>query len=288
MSAIQAATRRAWSARAEPAGVRAALIAVALAFLAAFLLLPLAVVVREALRDGVAPYFNAWRDPDSRAALRLTLSVCAIVVPLNAAFGLAAAWALAKFRFRGRTLLTTLVDLPFSISPVVTGLLFVILFGRSGWLEPLLAPLGVKVLFALPAIVLVTLFVTLPFVARELIPLMEAQGAEEEEAAVMLGASGLRTFLRVTLPNIRWGLAYGLILTAARAMGEFGAVSVVSGHIRGLTTTLPLQVEMLHQEFHTQAAFAVASVLTLVALATLAARSLLERAPQGRRRGGPR
>jgi sulfate/thiosulfate transport system permease protein len=270
------------AARCHPA-IRATLIGAALVFLAGFLFLPLAIVVREALRGGPGAYLAALAEPNARAALRLTLLVAVLVVPANAVFGLAAAWALAKFRFRGRTLLTTLVDLPFSVSPVVTGLLFVVLFGRTGWLEPWLSRHGLRILFALPAIVLVTLFVTLPFVARELIPLMEAQGIEEEEAAVMLGAGGWRTFLRVTLPNVRWGLAYGLILTTARSMGEFGAVSVVSGHIRGLTTTLPLEVEMLHQEFHTQAAFAVASALTLIAVLTLVARGILPGATTGDR-----
>jgi len=263
--------------------VRVTLIAAALAFLALFLVAPLAVVLHEAFRNGVAPYLAAITDDDAVAALRLTLLVAAVVVPLNTAFGVLAAWSIAKCGFRGKTLVTTLLDLPFAVSPVVAGLLFVLVFGRDGWLGPTLAGHGVRVLFAVPGIILATLFVTVPFVARELVPLMEAQGSEEEEAAIMLGAGGWRTFVRVTLPNIRWGLLYGVVLTSARAMGEFGAVSVVSGHIRGVTTTLPLQVEMLHAEFDTQGAFAVASLLTVVALVTLIVKQILARP----RKGGP-
>jgi sulfate transport system permease protein len=274
----------------EPAWLRRALLAAALAFLVIFLVLPLAVIFQQALRLGVGAYLRALVAPEARAALSLSLLVAAIVVPLNTAFGLAAAWALGKFSFRGKGALVTLFDLPFAVSPVVAGLLFVLLFGRDGLLAPLAAAGGVRVLFALPGIVLATLFVTVPFVARELIPLMQAQGREEEEAARMLGASGWRTFRHVTLPNVRWALLYGVVLTAARALGEFGAVSVVSGHIRGETTTLPLEVEMLHAEFRGQEAFAVASLLTLVAVASLVAKHVLERRsprPPGVARGGP-
>jgi sulfate transport system permease protein len=277
-------------ATGEPAWLRRALLAAALAFLVVFLVLPLAVIFQQALRLRVGAYLRALVAPEARAALSLSLLVAAIVVPLNTAFGLAAAWALGKFSFRGKGALVTLFDLPFAVSPVVAGLLFVLLFGRDGLLAPLAAAGGVRVLFALPGIVLATLFVTVPFVARELIPLMQAQGREEEEAARMLGASGWRTFRHVTLPNVRWALLYGVVLTAARALGEFGAVSVVSGHIRGETTTLPLEVEMLHAEFRGQEAFAVASLLTLVAVASLVAKHVLERRsprPPGVARGGP-
>ena len=277
-------------ATGEPAWLRRALLAAALAFLVVFLVLPLAVIFHEALGAGVGAYLRALVAPEARAALSLSLLVAAIVVPLNTAFGLAAAWALGKFSFRGKAALVTLFDLPFAVSPVVAGLLFVLLFGRDGLLAPLAAAGGIRVLFALPGIVLATLFVTVPFVARELIPLMQAQGREEEEAARMLGASGWRTFRHVTLPNVRWALLYGVVLTAARALGEFGAVSVVSGHIRGETTTLPLEVEMLHAEFRGQEAFAVASLLTLVAVASLVAKHVLERRsprPPGVARGGP-
>jgi sulfate transport system permease protein len=277
-------------ATGEPVWLRRALLAAALAFLVVFLVLPLAVIFQQALRLGVGAYLRALVAPEARAALSLSLLVAAIVVPLNTAFGLAAAWALGKFSFRGKGALVTLFDLPFAVSPVVAGLLFVLLFGRDGLLAPLFAAGGVRVLFALPGIVLATLFVTVPFVARELIPLMQAQGREEEEAARMLGASGWRTFRHVTLPNVRWALLYGVVLTAARALGEFGAVSVVSGHIRGETTTLPLEVEMLHAEFRGQEAFAVASLLTLVAVASLVAKHVLERRaprPPGVARGGP-
>ena len=263
--------------RAEPVWVRRMLIGVALAFLGLFLLVPVAAVFTQALAKGWQVYLAAIREPIALAAVRLTLLVAAIVVPINLVFGVAAAWAVTRFRFRGKNLLVTVIDLPFSVSPVISGMLFVLLFGAQGLLGPYLLERGFKILFALPGIVLATLFVTLPFVARQLIPLMEAQGAVEEEAAITLGASGWRTFLLVTLPKIRWGLLYGVILTNARAMGEFGAVSVVSGHIRGRTNTIPLHVEILYNEYQFAAAFAVASLLTLVALATLAGQALIER-----------
>lgn len=262
---------------AEPAWVRRALIALALAFFGLFLLLPLAAVFVEALRKGWAVYLAALVEPDALSALKLTLLAAAIAVPLNLVFGVAAAWAIAKFSFRGKALLLTLIDLPFSVSPVVAGLGLVLLFGSSGWFGAWLAAHEVKILFAVPGIVLATVFVTFPFVARELVPLMQAQGREEEEAAVVLGASGWRTFWHVTLPNVKWGLLYGVILTNARAMGEFGAVSVVSGHIRGQTTTLPLHVEILYNEYQFSAAFAVASLLALLALVTLVVKHAIER-----------
>jgi sulfate transport system permease protein len=264
-------------ARAEPAAVRRTLLAIALGFLALFLVVPLAAVFAQAFAKGWEAYLRAIREPMALAAVRLTLVVTAIVVPLNTLFGLAAAWAIARFRFRGKQLLVTLIDLPFSVSPVVSGMLFVLLFGAQGLLGPALAGRGVKILFALPGIVLATLFVTLPFVARQLIPLLESQGAAEEEAALVLGASGAKTFLWVTLPKIRWALLYGIVLTSARAMGEFGAVSVVSGHIRGRTNTIPLHVEILYNEYQFAAAFAVASLLTLLALGTLVAQAVLGR-----------
>ena len=263
--------------RAEPAWLRRTLIGVALAFLGLFLVVPVAAVFTQAFAKGWQLYLAAIREPVALSAVRLTLLVAAIVVPINLVFGVAAAWVVTRFRFRGKNLLVTVIDLPFSVSPVVSGMLFVLLFGAQGLLGPYLIDHGVKILFALPGIVLATLFVTLPFVARQLIPLMEAQGAGEEEAALTLGASGWRTFWLVTLPKIRWGLLYGLILTNARAMGEFGAVSVVSGHIRGKTNTIPLHVEILYNEYQFAAAFAVASLLTLVALATLVGQALLER-----------
>jgi sulfate/thiosulfate transport system permease protein len=263
--------------RAEPAWVRRLLIGVALGFLGLFLVVPVAAVFAQAFAKGWQVYLDAIRDPIALAAVRLTLLVAVIVVPVNLVFGVAASWAITRFRFRGKNLLVTVIDLPFSISPVVSGMLFVLLFGAQGLAGPWLIDHGVRILFALPGIVLATLFVTLPFVARQLIPLMEAQGAAEEEAALTLGASGWRTFLLVTLPKIRWGLLYGVILTNARAMGEFGAVSVVSGHIRGKTNTIPLHVEILYNEYQFSAAFAVASLLTLVALATLGGQALLER-----------
>jgi len=255
---------------------RAVVTGVAVAWLTLFLLLPLAAVFAEALRDGLGAYLAAVAEPDALAAIRLTLLVAAIAVPLNMAFGLAASWAIAKFDFRGKSLLTTLIDLPFSVSPVVSGLVYVLLFGAQGWFGPWLRAHGVEVIFAVPGIVLATVFVTFPFVARELIPLMAEQGTEDEEAALSLGASGWQTFARVTLPNVKWGLLYGVLLCNARAMGEFGAVSVVSGHIRGLTNTMPLHVEILYNEYNFSAAFAVASLLALLALVTLALKSLLE------------
>jgi sulfate transport system permease protein len=260
----------------EPPLVRRLLIAAALLFLGLFLLLPLALVFSQAFEKGVGAYLDALREPDAWAAIRLTLLAAVIVVPLNTVFGVGAAWAIAKFRFPGRNLLTTLIDLPFSVSPVISGLVFILLFGRQGWLGPWLAAHDLKVVFAVPGIVLATLFVTFPFVARELIPLMQAQGPDEEETAILLGASGWQTFRRVTLPGITWGLLYGVILTNARAMGEFGAVSVVSGHIRGLTNTMPLHVEILYNEYNFTAAFAVASLLTLLALVTLGVKAFIE------------
>ncbi len=261
---------------ADRALVRAVLIAAALAFLVVFLLLPLVAVFVEALRQGVGAYLAGITEPDALAAIRLTLLVAAIAVPLNLIFGIFAAWAIAKFEFAGKSLLTTLIDLPFSVSPVIAGLIYVLLFGAQGFLGPWLAEHDIKIIFAVPGIVLATLFVTFPFVARELIPLMQEQGTEEEEAARMLGASGLQIFLRVTLPNVKWGLLYGVLLCNARAMGEFGAVSVVSGHIRGLTNTMPLHVEILYNEYNFVAAFAVASLLTLLALLTLVLKVALE------------
>jgi sulfate/thiosulfate transport system permease protein len=261
---------------AEPPLVRWVLMGTAFAFLALFLALPLVVVLTEAFRKGSAVYAAALRDPDALAAVRLTLLTAAIAVPLNLVFGVAAAWAIAKFVFPGRQLLVTLIDVPFTVSPVIAGMMFVLLFGAQGWFGPWLADHGIGIVFAVPGIVLATIFVTVPFVARELIPLMQEQGTEEEEAAMVLGASGWQTFRRVTIPSIKWGLLYGVIVCNARAMGEFGAVSVVSGHIRGVTNTLPLQVEILYNEYHLAAAFAVASLLALLAIVTLVARSLVE------------
>ena len=260
----------------EPALVRWTLVAIAILLLLGLVLLPLAVVLVEALGQGLAAYAAAVDEPDTRAAIRLTLTVAAIAVPVNAVLGLATAWAVSKFEFPGKRLLLALIDLPFAVSPVVSGLVLVLLFGAHGWFGPWLQANDIQILFATPGIVLATVFVTFPFVARELIPLMQAQGREEEEAAASLGAGGLAIFFRVTLPNIKWALLYGVLLCNARAMGEFGAVSVVSGHIRGLTNTLPLQVEILHGEFQFQAAFAVASLLTLLALVTLVAKAWLE------------
>ncbi|MED5546661.1 MAG: sulfate ABC transporter permease subunit CysW [Pseudomonadota bacterium] len=254
----------------------AVLILAALAFLALFLLLPLVVVFVEALKHGLAAYAAALVDPDARSAIRLTLLVAAISVPVNVIFGLVAAWAIAKFDFPGRSLLITFIDLPFSVSPVVAGLVYVLLFGAQGWLGPWLDRHDIQIVFAVPGIVLATIFVTFPFVARELIPLMLEQGRDDEEAALSLGASGLQTFLRVTLPNVRWGLLYGVLLCNARAMGEFGAVSVVSGHLRGLTNTMPLHVEILYNEYNFVAAFAVASLLAGLALVTLVLKTLVE------------
>jgi sulfate/thiosulfate transport system permease protein len=256
--------------------VRAALIATALAFLALFLLAPLVAVFVEAFYQGLGAYLAGIAEPDALAAIRLTLLVAAIAVPLNLVFGVAASWAIAKFEFRGKSLLITLIDLPFSVSPVIAGLIYVLLFGTQGLLGPWLAAHDIQIVFAVPGIVLATLFVTFPFVARELIPLMQEQGTEEEEAARMLGAGGWQILLRVTLPNVKWGLLYGVLLCNARAMGEFGAVSVVSGHIRGLTNTMPLHVEILYNEYNFVAAFAVASLLTLLALLTLVLKLALE------------
>ncbi|MEZ5577664.1 MAG: sulfate ABC transporter permease subunit CysW [Candidatus Competibacteraceae bacterium] len=264
------------AATREPAWVKGVLIAVALSFFSLFLLLPLVTVFAEALRKGWAVYLAALVEPDALFAIYLTLLVTAIAVPLNLIFGVTAAWTIAKFDFRGKQLLTTLIDLPFSVSPVIVGLMYVLIFGAQGWFGPWLMEHGVRIIFAVPGLVLATVFVTFPFVARELIPLMQAQGKEEEEAAVVLGASGWRTFWHVTLPNIKWGLIYGVVLCNARAMGEFGAVSVVSGHIRGQTNTLPLHVEILYNEYQFAAAFAVASLLALLALLTLVVKSWVE------------
>jgi len=260
----------------ESAAVRRTLTLAAVLLLAVLILLPLIAVFYEALRKGVEAYVQAVIEPDALASIRLTLLVAAIAVPLNLVFGVAAAWAIAKFEFRGKRVLTTLIDLPFSVSPVVAGLIYVLVFGAQGWFGPWLAAHDIKVIFALPGIVLATVFVTFPFVARELIPLMQAQGRDQEEAAVTLGASGLQTFWRVTLPNIKWGLLYGVILCNARAMGEFGAVSVVSGHIRGYTNTMPLHVEILYNEYNFVGAFAVASLLSLLALVALAIKTWIE------------
>jgi sulfate transport system permease protein len=260
----------------EALPVRFALIAVSVIFLAIFLLLPLASVFYEALSAGLHAYLGALGDKDALAAIKLTLIVAAISVPLNLVFGVTAAWAIAKFEFRGKSILTTLIDLPFSVSPVTSGLIYVLLFGAQGFLGPWLAAHHIQIIFAVPGIVLATVFVTFPFVARELIPIMQEQGTRDEEAAVSLGAGGLRTFFRVTLPNIKWALLYGVLLCNARAMGEFGAVSVVSGKIRGQTNTMPLQVEILYNEYQHTAAFAVASLLALLALFTLTVKTLLE------------
>ncbi len=261
---------------ADPRWARRLALAATLVILAVFLLAPLAAVFAEALRRGARAYVASFGDPAVRAAIRLTLFVAAIAVPVNLVFGLAAAWAVAKFEFRGKTVLTTLIDLPLAISPVISGLVYVLVYGLHGWLGPWLAAHDLQVIFAVPGIVMATVFVTLPYVARELIPLMAAQGTDDEEAALTLGASGWQTLWRVTIPNVKWALLYGVILCNARAMGEFGAVSVVSGHIRGKTITLPLQVEILYNEYNFVAAFAAASLLALLALATLAARALME------------
>ena len=265
------------NATAEPAWVRRTLIAVALLFLALFLFVPLATVFFEALKKGWDVYLAAIVEDDARSAIRLTLIAAAISVPLNLVFGVAAAWCIAKFEFRGKSLLLTLIDLPFSVSPVIAGLIFVLVFGLQGWFGEWLRDHDLKVIFAVPGIVLATVFITFPFVARELIPLMQAQGREQEEAAVVLGASGWQVFRRVTLPNIKWALLYGVILCNARAMGEFGAVSVVSGHIRGQTNTMPLHIEILYNEYQFAAAFAVSSLLAGLALVTLGLKYLVER-----------
>ena len=260
----------------EAAWVRVVLLTLALGFMALFLVLPLAAVFAEALRKGLGPWWDALQEPEAWSAIRLTLLTAAIAVPLNLVFGVCAAWAIAKFEFRGKAFLTTLIDLPFSVSPVVAGLVYVLVFGAQGWFGPWLAEHDIKIIFAVPGIVLATIFVTFPFVARELIPLMQAQGSTQEQAALTLGATWWQAFWRVTLPNIRWGLLYGVILCNARAMGEFGAVSVVSGHIRGQTNTMPLHVEILYNEYQSVAAFAVASLLALLALLTLALKSAVE------------
>lgn len=260
----------------EPFWLRALLILTALSFLALFLFLPLVSVFTEALRKGLEAYLAAFDDPDAWSAIRLTLLAAVISVPLNLVFGVSAAWAIARFDFRGKSILLTLIDLPFAVSPVIAGLIYVLVFGAQGWFGDWLSDNDIRVIFAVPGIVLATLFVTFPFVARELIPLMQAQGKDEEEAAVVLGASAWQMFWRVTLPNIKWGLLYGVILSNARAMGEFGAVSVVSGHIRGMTNTLPLHVEILYNEYHFVAAFACASLLAILALVTLALKTFVE------------
>ncbi|KHJ55763.1 sulfate ABC transporter permease subunit CysW [Aureimonas sp. OT7] len=252
------------------------LVGIALAFLGFFLFLPLVAVFVEALRNGLAMYWSAITEPDAVAAMKLTLTVAAIAVPLNLVFGVAAAWAIAKFEFRGKSLLITFIDLPFSVSPVIAGFVFILLFGAQGYFLPVTQSLGLQIVFALPGIVLATIFVTLPFVARELIPLMQEQGTGDEEAAISLGAGGWKTFLLVTLPNVRWALLYGVLLCNARAMGEFGAVSVISGRIRGYTNTMPLHVEILYNEYAFSAAFAVATLLALLALVTLGVKTILE------------
>jgi sulfate transport system permease protein len=256
--------------------MRVGLVLIAVAFLAVFLLLPLAVVFVEALRHGWHAFAAVIGQPEARAAIRLTLLVAVIAVPLNVVFGLAAAWSMARFEFPGKALLGAFIDLPFSVSPVISGLVYVLLFGAQGWFGPWLAAHGVHIVFAVPGLVLATIFITLPFIARELIPLMQAQGSDEEQAARVLGATGWQMFFRVTLPNVRWALLYGVLLCNARAMGEFGAVSVVSGHIRGLTTTMPLEVEMRYNEYDYVGAFAVAALLALLAVLTLAIKSFLE------------
>ncbi|HUR95844.1 MAG TPA: sulfate ABC transporter permease subunit CysW [Gemmatimonadales bacterium] len=282
MTTVAAATHATTAPRAvtratgESPAVRWTLTAIALVFLALTLLLPLALVFHQAFSKGLTAYQEAITDPDALSAARLTLLVASIAVPINLVFGVAAAWCISKFTFPGRNLLITLIDLPFAVSPVISGMIFVLLFGAHGWVGPWLVEHDIKIIFAVPGIVLATTFVTAPFVARELIPLMQEQGTEEEEAAIVLGARGWQTFWRVTLPNIKWGLLYGLILCNARAMGEFGAVSVVSGHIRGETNTLPLHVEILYNEYAFAASFAVASVLTLLALVTLSLKTLVE------------
>jgi len=263
-------------ATAESSRVRLLLLLAAVGYLGLFLVLPLASVYSEALAQGLKPYFAAILDPDALAAVRLTLLVAAIAVPLNAVFGVSAAWAIAKFEFRGKSFLTTLIDLPFSVSPVISGLVYVLMFGAQGWFGPWLQAHDLKIVFGVAGVVLATIFVTFPFIAREMIPLMQQQGTEEEEAALVLGAGGWQTFWHVTLPNAKWGLLYGILLCNARAMGEFGAVSVVSGHIRGRTLTMPLHIELLYNEYDFVGAFAVASLLSLLAVVTLALKRLLE------------
>ncbi|TAK32466.1 MAG: sulfate ABC transporter permease subunit CysW [Chloroflexota bacterium] len=273
-------------ATSEPAIIRWSVIAVALLFLGLFLVVPLALVFAQALAKGVGVYLSAISNPETMSAIRLTSLATVIAVPLNTIFGLAAAWAIAKFTFVGKSVLITLIDLPFAVSPVIAGTIFVLLFGTRGILGPWLAQYDAKIIFAVPGIVLATLFVTFPFVAREMIPVMQAQGTDEEEAAVALGANGWQTFFRVTLPNVKWGLLYGAILANARAMGEFGAVSVVSGHIRGETNTLPLQVEILYNEYNFAAAFSVASLLAGLAIITLVVKKLVEWRSEGERLDG--
>jgi sulfate transport system permease protein len=263
-------------ATSEPAWIRWTLIGITLAFLSVFLFIPLAAVFTEAFRKGVETYFAALVEPDAVSAIKLTLLAAGISVPLNLVFGIAAAWSIAKFEFRGKSILITLIDLPFAVSPVIAGLIYVLIFGLQGWFGAWLIENDYKIIFALPGIVLATIFVTVPFIARELIPLMQAQGKEEEEAGLVLGASGWQILWRITLPNVKWGLLYGVILTNARAMGEFGAVSVVSGHIRGMTNTMPLHVEILYNEYNYAAAFAVASLLAFLALFTVALKSYIE------------
>ncbi|MCV3766571.1 sulfate ABC transporter permease subunit CysW [Rhizobium sp. TRM95796] len=275
--ALPSSKTRAWrSPASESLGAKIGVMTMAAVYLGLIIVLPLVAVLTEAFRNGFETYTDALSDPDAMAAIRLTLLVAAIAVPLNLVFGVAASWAIAKFEFKGKAFLITLIDLPFSVSPVISGLVYVLLFGSSSVLGPWLKENGVEVLFAVPGIVLATIFVTFPFVARELIPLMQEQGTSEEEAAITLGANGWQTFFRVTLPNIKWGLLYGVLLCNARAMGEFGAVSVVSGHIRGVTTTMPLHVEILYNEYNLAGAFAVASLLALLALFTLVVRTVLE------------
>ena len=276
MSAPKKPLSRVQAGTTETRWVRYALTALALAFMALFLALPLAAVLAEGLRNGLDAYLTALKEPDAWAAIRLTLITAAVAVPLNLVFGVAAAWAIAKYEFKGKAFLTSLVDLPFSVSPVVAGLIYVLVFGAQGWFGPWLQAHDIRIVFAVPGIILATIFVTFPFIARELIPLMQAQGSDEEQAAIVLGANGWQTFWHVTLPNIKWGLIYGVILCNARAMGEFGAVSVVSGHIRGQTNTMPLHVEILYNEYQSVAAFAVASLLALLALVTLAIKSWVE------------
>jgi len=277
MSAVTAALPRATAGPSEDSRLtRVALIAVAVAYIGIFLVLPLVTVFSSALAGGIREAAGALADPDTLSAIRLTLAVAAIAVPLNVFFGIAAAWSISKFDFRGKSFLVSLIDIPFSVSPVISGLIYVLVFGLQGWLGPWLRGMDVKIIFAVPGIVLATTFVTFPFVARELIPLMTDQGRDEEEAAVSLGASGWRTFTRVTLPNIKWGLLYAVLLCNARAMGEFGAVSVVSGHIRGLTNTMPLHVEVLYNDYQYVGAFAVAALLAMLALVTLVLKSILE------------
>ncbi len=276
MSTATRTIRRAKAGTTEAPWVRWTLIAIAMVFLLLFLVLPLAAVFTEALRKGVDAYLMGLKEPDAWSAIKLTLLTAVIAVPLNLVFGVAAAWCIAKYEFKGKAFLTTLIDLPFSISPVVAGLMYVLVFGAHGWFGPWLAEHDIKIIFAVPGIVLATVFVTFPFIARELIPLMQAQGNDEEQAAIVLGASGWQTFWHVTLPNIKWGLLYGVILCNARAMGEFGAVSVVSGHIRGQTNTIPLHVEILYNEYQSVAAFAAASLLALLALVTLVIKSVAE------------